>query len=303
MPLTKEELAERVTAMATIFNSILTDPHLWNIINDDSKQQITTGINKSYGQALSFLHEYQTTEAARNKVRTVSTQWNGDVTVGSQNDLFAKTVECKSGTAPAKTDINALIRKAVSQLAGETGHLPREGDVRVVDVSIDGRYNPWPMQGGSYGTVRSAISLTTLVEEAKKVLMGLIEENTNIKSWLLQEMVDPNLQAHRLNNHQQPFEIAPGMIQNRFIHPRSTRPVYIDQQNQTQKIKCLTFKIRYSTPYPLTSNTTTESLTSMTIQAFHNRTHPNTLKIELAKTIKLVGTALTPHNEIQDLSF
>ena len=140
-----DELKQRVDQISAIFKGILGDDTVWTNLDQKKRQQLITGVNKSYGQAMSFLHEYTTTKAGENKGRAVVTQKHADVTVGQADQLFAKSAECKSVTKPEKGAVNKVIGEAIEQLGGQTGHDPRPGDVRIVDIRIDGSNNPWPL--------------------------------------------------------------------------------------------------------------------------------------------------------------
>lgn len=248
MPQTLQELTTRVNQISAIFGSILNDQIAWANLGAGKQQQLITGINKAYGQAMSFLHEYLTTHAAQTKLRSVVTQIHADVTVGTATDLFAKSVECKSVTKPEKGAVNKIIGDAIEQLAGTTGHLPRADDVRVVDVRIDGDNNPWPLAGGQYGILRAPALLATIRQAAESELDSLVINSPKlgaqaICTWLAGENYVHGVQQFgRLSQ-----------IQNagQFAHPNSTRPVYLDSTASVRKVRCLSIKIRYEAPFLL----------------------------------------------------
>lgn len=287
MPQTREELLQRGLMIAQIFGLILSDATAWNNLGTEKQQQLTTGVNKAYGQAMSFQHEFLTTLNAQGKGRSVVTQTHADVTVGQADQLFAKSVECKSVTSPTKTAVNEMIAKAIEQLGGQTGHHPRTEDVRVVDVRIDGSYNPWPLPGGAYGTDRAASQLATIEASARTELTGIVDSNqpgaVHIRNWLSGQQYGPGAQFGRLrdvrtHNPANPLQ-AP-----QLLNPGSTRPVFQDASG-IQKVRCLTIKIRYNIPYLLTDPMPPNQmsfLSEIVIQVYKQTT--GGLVIETAKT-------------------
>lgn len=242
MPLSREDLLRRVEVMHEIFSALL-EGHRWQMLGHESRQQLTTGVNKAYGQAMAFQHEYASTMRAYGKGRHVDTQLRGDVTVGQPQDPFAKTIECKSITAPDKGSVNAAIRKAIEQLAGQTGHMPRDGDVRVMDVVIEGNRNPWPMNGGDYDRTRDPVPRDTLIDYALLELEDLILRSnaqgaTDLRNWIAGQVQFGFQDINRLGS------LEPTTF------PNSSR-LWAQGLLGPAKVRCLTVKIRYEDPYPL----------------------------------------------------
>lgn len=294
MPQTREELRDRVVATARIFGDILGNLTAWNNLGAEKRQQLTTGINKAYGQAMSFLHEYLTTLSAENKGRTVVTQTHADVTVGAADALFAKSVECKNVTKPEKGAVNKVIGDALEQLSGQTGHNPRAGDVRVVDIKIDGTYNPWPLPGGAYGTNRTPATTNDIRTQAVAELKDIVNANKAgakaVKLWLAGETLENFAQLGRLRDVTDSVQPIPGlppiMIKR---NPNSTRPIFQDTAGKINKIRCLTIKIRYEQPYLLSDAMPPnqfKGLQEIVVQVY---TKPTGLTIETAK-IKAIVT-------------
>lgn len=261
MPQSTAELNQRVDQISAIFKSILSDNTVWTNLGQAKQQQLVTGINKSYGQAMSFLHEYTTTRGAENKGRPVVTQTHADVTVGQADQLFAKSAECKSVTKPEKGAVNKIVGDAIEQLGGQTGHHPRAGDVRIVDVKIDGNYNPWPLPGGAYGTDRGFALLANIQNQAEAELIAIVNANkagaNAVRAWLFGEDYGKGVVTGtgRLRDVTTPVPnpINPLFLPptNQKLNPNSTRPVYQTAGGQIHKIRCLTIKIRYEDPYLL----------------------------------------------------
>ena len=262
MQQSKQELLDRVASIAEIFSTILNDTTVYNSLGSDKQKQLTTGINKAYGQAIAFMHEYASTARAQKKNRKVITQDYADVTQGVADALFAKSSELKSVTKPEKGAVDKVIRDALGQLAGLTGTTPRDHDVRIVDIRIDGSDNPWPFPGGAYGTPRDCTTASKLIQAANQRLDEVTGDSGHTGAFKLNTWLDgqtypdkPGLKLGTLRTHSVPDPKAP-WLSNQTIrpNPNSTRPVYetIDSRvfgQAPSKIRCLTVKIRYATGY------------------------------------------------------
>ena len=309
MPQSTDELKGRVDQISAIFKSILDDNHVWTNLGQAKQQQLTTGINKAYGQAMSFLHEYTTTKAAENKARPVITQTHADVTVGHADQLFAKSSECKSVTKPEKGAVNKIVGEAIEQLGGQTGHTPRAGDVRIVDVKIDGNNNPWPLAGGTYGTDRGSALLANIQNQAVAELDAIVKANkagaNAVRTWLMGEDYGKGIVTGtgRLRDvtTSVPNPINPVMFAptTQKLNPNSTRPVYQTMGGQVHKIRCLTIKIRYEFPYFLLDampQNQMSCLSEIVVQVY--RKTDGNLTTETAKVKKLIHD-FTDINNIQ----
>ncbi len=296
------ELRQRVAKIAEIFNDLLTDVK-WTNLPGNIKNQITTGINKAYGQAVSFKLEYETTMKAQNKGRRIITQEHADVTVGKAEKFFAKSIECKSVTAPTNTDVNTMITKAIKQLAGLTGHQTRLEDVKIIDLRIDGNNNPWPLPGGTYGRNRDATTLDQIKDKALLEINRILGENnpaiTNIKGWLNGTDLTDAQEFKRLHNIT--FKNEPSAR-----HPKSTRPVFLDSSRYVNRIRCITFKIRYSSPYYLNDAVGPNRIKALDEIVLQYYKKGNVLILEVAKinakiydfTGNIVGNVLSPANTL-----
>lgn len=309
MPQSTDELKGRVEQISTIFKSILDDNAVWTNLGQAKQQQLTTGINKSYGQAMSFLHEYLTTKAAENKARPVITQTHADVTVGQADQLFAKSSECKSVTKPEKGAVNKIVGDAIEQLGGQTGHNPRAGDVRIVDVKIDGTNNPWPLAGGTYGTDRGPASLANIQNQAVAELDAIVNLNkagaNAVRAWLAGEDYGKGIVTGtgRLRDvtTTAPNPINPILLPpiSQKLNPNSTRPVYQTMGGQVHKIRCLTIKIRYEIPYILLDAMPANQISALweiVVQVYKKT--DGTLRTETAKVKKVIYD-LSDMNNIQ----
>lgn len=275
MPQTVADLKLRVQEMAEIFSSILAAPGLWQALGDQKQQQLTTGVNKAYGQARSFQHEYLTTTSAQVKGRNVVTQIHADVTIGAADALFAKSVECKNVTKPEKGAVNKVVTEALDQLAGNTGHTPRTDDVRIIDLRICGNENPWPLQGGTYGTPRAASSLAQIRSGAIAELKSILESDKAgalaLRKWLQGETLPgaTSLTTLRGVTTTTPVPNAPPKV---TTYPNSTRPVAVNALGGIQKVRCLTIKVRYDPPYPLSDaplGNEAQALQYLVVQAYN----------------------------------
>jgi len=240
-----KDLRERVERINIIFNKLLDD---WDDLELHVQTQLTTGVNKAFGQAASFEHEYETVCAAEKKGRLVITQTHADVTTGKADSLFAKSIEAKSLTAPTKGAANLLITKAIKQVAGETGSMPRENDVRVIDLKIEGT-NPWPAPGGGYGLPRPDVSLEDLQKWAQAELWAITGGDTPVPG--ASELMDwLNGEKHFSKKYTSPQIVVAG-FEEKFIRTNgySSRLLITDSNNNFKHLRCLTIKIRYSTPY------------------------------------------------------
>jgi hypothetical protein len=288
MPQTIDELRERVRVTSDIFSAILNDQYGWAHLGE-KRQQLITGVNKAYGQAMAFLHEFLTTRKEENKARTVITQVHADVTSGHVDALFAKTSECKSVTQPDKGAVNRTIGDAIEQLGGTTGFHPRAEDVRIVDVQINGTNNPWPMTGGVYGTDRNPVSLAAIERNAKDEIRTILDSNkpgaNAVMAWLSGQTFEDLQGIGRLR------EIL-GFNGQQIVYPNpnSSRPVYKNMQNVIHKIRCLSIKIRYDPTYPITDlppQNCFHGLRDLVFQVYQ-KPHENDLCLELAKRTLLV---------------
>lgn len=244
------ELLQRLNRMVDIFATIINTPGAYDKLDADKKSQIATGINKAYGQAEAFMLEYITLVKAQGKGREIITQVHADVTVGAADKLFAKSVECKSVTTAAKADVTTQLRKALLQLAGGTGHTPRAGDVRVVDLTITSRDNPWPCPSGAYTTGRAVVLFANLCTQAENEIRNLMNENrdgaNSLRNWLAGEDPAKTANVQRLGNV--PLQNTVNPSGPPIHHAGSSRPVAV-QNGQAHKIRCVTIKIRYEPGY------------------------------------------------------
>lgn len=298
MPQSTDELKQRIDAISTIFKGILNDNTVWGNLTPDKRTQLITGVNKSYGQALSFVHEFTTTKAAEIKRRDVETQTYADVTVGEATALFAKSIECKSVTKPEKGAVNKVIGDAIEQLGGTTGHNPRGGDVRIVDIKIDGNCNPWPIAGGAYGTARPMTSLATIKSQAQTEILGIINTNKAgagaVRRWLAGEQYEHGVQSvgrlkdveTTIPNPISQSQLPPSVTK---LNPNSTRPVYQAPSGHIHKIRCLTIKIRYNEAYLVDERmppNQMSGLSEIVIQCYKKPT--GSLAVETAKIKKVI---------------
>ena len=284
------ELLQRLNRMVDIFATIINTPGAYDKLDADKKSQIATGINKAYGQAEAFMLEYITLVKAQGKGREIITQVHADVTVGTADKLFAKSVECKSVTTAAKGDVTTQLRKALLQLAGGTGHTPRDGDVRVVDLTITSRDNPWPCPSGSYTTGRAVVLFANLCTQAENEIKSLINENrdgsNSLRTWLAGEDPAKTASVQRLGNVplQNPVNPAGPPIH----HRGSTRPVAVTHSGQVHKIRCVTIKIRYEPGYIVQQSLQkVTELIELTFQSYVDPAHANSpikkIRTELVK--------------------
>jgi len=247
MPQSLEDLRERVETINEVFSQLLDE---WKTLAAANQEQLTTGINKAYGQAASFKHEYQTAMAGKDKNRPVITQKFADVTIGAEDDLFAKSIEAKSLTAPTKGDANLLYKKAIKQIAGETGSMPRAKDVRIIDLRIEGT-NPWPCPGGAYGQERDEISLDKIQRLAKEELWKFTGGDVpadgarELMSWLNGETHKPKF----LKGGKEIY-FAKDLNQFSASNPNSSRVLIVDEHKKVAHLRCVTIKIRYVEGYP-----------------------------------------------------
>ena len=252
-----------MTEIQTIFQSFVQSQQTWDALGKDKQTQLTTGVNKAYGQAKGFYHEYLRTVAAENKTnRRVQTQVYADVTEGEADELFAKSSECKSVTKPEKSAVNKIIGDALKQL-GSIKRPPRDKDVRIVDVSIFGAENPWPYPGGVYGFSRIARSLAPLLTAVKTEISTLIAADKagpkSIRGWLNGQSYDDFVMPYTLRSLES------------TSHPNSSRQLYLQTNDKFKRIRCLTVKIRYDTPYLLADACTfghIRGLQEVLVQAF-----------------------------------
>jgi len=282
MSQTVEDLKERVERINTVFNKLLEN---WDDLELHVQTQLTTGVNKAYGQAASFEHEYETVTAAERKGRLVITQTHADVTIGEADSLFAKSVEAKSLTAPTKGAANLLITKAINQVAGETGSMPREKDVRIIDLKIDGS-NPWPAPGGGYGLPRPEVSLEDLQKWAKEELWEITGGNSPVPgaSVLMDWLNDEQHGSKKFTNP----KIVVASFDKKFSESNfySSRLLVANAKKTSfTHLRCLTIKIRYHKPY-VTYKTENKAkpihLEELIYQIFKD-TSSTKAKIELAK--------------------
>lgn len=272
MSLPPTELLGRLARIHEIFSKILENQGLYDKMSQDKKTQLSTGINKSYGQAEAFLVEYMAVMRAENKGRPVITQTHADVTSGAADALFAKSIECKSVTAPTRGDVLTQIRKAIEQLAGNTGAMPRDGDVRVIQVVINSRDNPWPDAGGHYGQGRPMQSEDDLSRKALadfKTLLSEARDGANkLRLWITSDAVGGTAPSHPLRNFN-----SGG--QNPVSYPGSTRPLVPVQNGpnsfQLHKVRCVALKVRFDPGYTtIASWMGGEEVTEISMQAYRS---------------------------------
>lgn len=104
------------------------------------------------------------------KKRTVILQKHADVTIGNDNDVFAKSVQLKSSSATKPNDVDTLLAKAAYQISGAKGEVPRENDRRIIDVAINHPDNPWPF------TTSKTETLERLLKESERRILKYVNE-------------------------------------------------------------------------------------------------------------------------------
>ena len=286
MPITPQELRERVKRTYDVFTYLLNS---YASLSQDAKTQLITGINKSYGQAEAFHMEHMTYAKQQTKGRVVLTQDYADVTSGKADEAFAKSIECKSITDAKSSAVDVQIKKAIKQLAGLTGHQPRKDDVRVIDVKVNCKYNPWPNVGGSYGKPRlSGMTLDVFKRNTILRLKKILDDNnvygvSNLKSWL---------SGQNITNLSQ---IAPLRSFKQKSFPNSTRPVMKNTTGQLFKVRCLTIKVRFDPKYPLKDFGS--GVNEIVVQVYTNNTGTG-LTIQTVKVKKYVLNSQTFKQEL-----
>jgi hypothetical protein len=240
-----EFLIERVKRMDVVFLNLLEN---WERLDGRVQKLIETGVNKAYGQAVSCYHEYKLAKKTLEKDRKLITQKNGDISVGQEIDVFAKTIEAKSITAPTLGAVNKLLREGMNQLGGATGFEGRSKDTRVLDLKIDGD-NPWPMPGGAYETSRKSVELSKLKDTAKKELSDILflpGAESGVKDllkWL-------NEESHLNSKLKDNIQIG-SLAASQEKYPNSSKKLLIDQHKNVAFLRCFTIKIRYKEGYPV----------------------------------------------------
>lgn len=263
------DLQDRVKEMKKIFDDLLAN---YGSLHPNVQTQLVTGINKAFGQACAFEHEYLRTQKTLGKSRKLVTQTYGDVTAGKSGQMFAKTSECKSVTQPDHGSVNTQIRKAIAQLSGATGHPPRADDVRIIDVLIHGKENPWPMYGGSYGTKRGSNFLDRVIDRTEKAIATLLSEpaSNSLLTWLDGQVIPVGGTISMLKD----ITYDDPKYGKGLSHPASTRPIALTPSSTTpgssdiHKIRCLTIKIRYEYYYIVKHSGNYLGLTELVVQCF-----------------------------------
>lgn len=213
-------LKERLAWIDAVFGEMVDNEAK---LSPESRRALETGINKALGQALGFLAEYYQIQKAQKKGREVVVQTYGDVSVGKNSglgtqDAFAKTIECKSVSTDTPASVKAQLQKAFKQLAGMTGHTPRAGDARVVELMINFK-NPWPYP--------SEIKTIPAIDDWRQRAIAAIEDaltsspgHPALDQWLLATAPGPVVQIGQLK------DVNKGT-------PKSHRPVHLSDGKMT----------------------------------------------------------------------
>jgi hypothetical protein len=151
--------------------------------------------------------------------------------------------------------VNAQLEKAFLQLAGGTGHTPRDGDVRVAEVHINSRDNPWPAPGGAYTRFREPISIHTLCKYATDEMIGLLKKSDPLVQWLAGQTYQQGQQLSRLGKLGK-YTDTQGQTQ---VNPKSTRLIAVTPptpfaSGKVDKVRCVTVKIRYKPAYLISTS-------------------------------------------------
>lgn len=77
---------------------------------------------------------------------------HADVTIGEDDDFFAKSIQSKVTTGDFSA-VNSMLKEAFNQLSGERGEQPRENDRLVVSMVINNANNTWPDGANTLGTL------------------------------------------------------------------------------------------------------------------------------------------------------
>ncbi len=77
---------------------------------------------------------------------------HADVTIGEDDDFFAKSVQSKVTTGDHSA-VNGMLKEAFNQLSGERGEQPRDNDRLVVSMVINNANNTWPAGANTLGTL------------------------------------------------------------------------------------------------------------------------------------------------------
>jgi hypothetical protein len=263
--LTKNELSSTMQLVQVNMQPII---DYYDKFDDERKGEISKLVNGLYGRVQAIQFELMTAGMAIKKGRPIILQTHADVTVGEADAWFAKSIECKSVTTAISSNVNAQLRAALGQVAGDTGHMPRPGDARVIEIKIDHEMNPWPFPGGP--KQRPVETQIKFVEEARK---RFEEENNNnnLKLWLQGGGVAANEDVRRA-----------GLL----VGSRSTRPVVIRSGiagPQAAKVRAVTIKVRYEQPFEIKCVTpnTREFISEIVFQDYYKN------NIEVFETVKL----------------
>jgi hypothetical protein len=243
-----------------------------NKIGDESKTEISKLVNGLYGRVRAIEFELITAETAIKKGRSVILQTHADVTVGAADEWFAKSIEAKSVTTDVSSDVNAQLRKALYQVGGNTGHMPRDGDVRVIDIKIDNALNPWPLPGANK---RPVCKHSAFVQAARARFNA--ENDPNLIVWLKGGGVAAHEDVQRM-----------GMITT----SNSTRPVVI-RGHQASKVRAVTNKVRYDQPFEIENEDKTgnrEFISEIVFQDYYKN------NAEVFEAVKLKKYVLEPSN-------
>jgi hypothetical protein len=242
--------------------------------DDGRKGEISKLVNGLYGRVQAIEFELITAEAAIKKGRSVILQTHADVTVGAADELFAKSSECKSVTTDVSSAVNTQLRAALLQVAGDTGHMPRDGDARVIDIKIDNELNPWPLPGSNK---RHVCKHKEFVEKARDRFNE--GKPANLIAWLQGGGVAAHENVRRL-----------GMITG----SNSTRAVVVRGPYQVSKVRAVTIKVRYDQPFEIENEDKTtkkrEFISEIVFQVYYRN------NVEVFEAVKLKKYVLEPSN-------
>lgn len=261
-----QKVAELVNEMLAAYDSVnygfgVTPPNdgIDNYTRTRMKLKIDDWASKISGVSLGYYAEFmQWKKYGITKKRVVSTG-TADVTVGNNGQDFQKSIQLKSTVQADPSVVTTMMKVALNQLSGERGEVPRDGDRKIVDMTIMDSANNWPF--GIFLFKRP--TKDEYIAEAAKVLRGILATaayrkhntpgvyhkkptilegfgiNDATRNWMFDARVQSPGTPLKVKNYGQ------------IYGNRSTRPIFKVHGGGYSMPFEITFKIRHASGYAL----------------------------------------------------
>jgi hypothetical protein len=156
----------------------------------DSLRLLLEKMEKVFTSSFSHVHGLaKEVDSAFGQMQKGRALIGGIADVGSETGYGGKAIQHKFTSTKNYSDVDAHIKKALLQLTGAKGETPRDGNVRVADVTIEDGANTWPFTQAQPFTVGLNAFLTEVRTRVSTQYTNMVQglnhpHATNFAQWL-----------------------------------------------------------------------------------------------------------------------